>query len=72
MKYVMLIYQGPALERQAALPEEEQKQVYADYQGINQTQGVTPGLPMGRPIRRDEGGRRRLVHPRGRRPRRGH
>lgn len=49
MKYVMLIYQGTALERQAALPEEEQKQVYADYQGINQTLGVTPGLPMGLP-----------------------
>jgi hypothetical protein len=49
MKYVMLIYQGDALERQAALPEEEQKQVYADYQGINQTPGVTPGLPMGLP-----------------------
>ena len=31
MKYIMLIYQGPALERQAALTEEEQKQVYADY-----------------------------------------
>jgi hypothetical protein len=38
-----------ALERQAALPNEEQKQVYADYQGINQTPGVTPGLPMGLP-----------------------
>ncbi|TMK65291.1 MAG: hypothetical protein E6G52_05440 [Actinobacteria bacterium] len=49
MQYVMLIYQGDALERQAALPEEEQKQVYADYQGINQTPGVTPGLPMGLP-----------------------
>src|SRR5215470_1517714 len=49
MKYVMLIYQGTALERQAALPEEEQKQVNADYQEINQTQGVTPGLPMGLP-----------------------
>jgi hypothetical protein len=49
MKYVMLIYQGDALERQAALPEEEQKQVYADYQGINETPGVTPGLPMGLP-----------------------
>src|SRR6516225_8481143 len=49
MKYVMLIYQGPALERQAALPEEEQKQVYADYQGINQTPGVSPGLPLGLP-----------------------
>jgi hypothetical protein len=31
----------------AALPEEEQMQVYADYQGINQTPGVTPGLPSG-------------------------
>src|SRR5213593_4743928 len=49
MQYVMLIYQGDALERQAALPEEEQKKVYADYQGINQTPGVTPGLPMGLP-----------------------
>jgi hypothetical protein len=49
MKYIMLIYQGDALERQAALPEEEQKQVSADYQGINQTPGVTPGLPMGLP-----------------------
>ena len=49
MKYVMLVYQGPALGRQAELSEEEQKQVYADYQGINQTPGVTPGVPMGRP-----------------------
>ena len=32
---------------QAALPEDEQKQVYADYQGLNETPGVTPGLPMG-------------------------
>jgi hypothetical protein len=31
MKYVMVIYQGDALERQAALSEEERKQVYADY-----------------------------------------
>src|ERR1051326_6749643 len=49
MKYIMLIYQGDALERQAALGEDEQKEVYADYQGINQTPGVTPGLPMGLP-----------------------
>jgi hypothetical protein len=48
MKYVMLIYQGDALERQGALAEDEQK-VYADYQGINQTPGVTPGLPMSLP-----------------------
>ena len=49
MKYVMLIYQGPALERQAALPEEEQKQVYADYQAINETAGVSSGLQMQSP-----------------------
>lgn len=51
MKFVMLIYQGSALERQAALPEAEQKKVYADYQAINETPGVTPGLPMGLPER---------------------
>jgi hypothetical protein len=49
MKYIMLIYQGPALERQAALAEDEQKQVYADYQGINETPGVTTAPPMGLP-----------------------
>jgi hypothetical protein len=49
MKYVMLIYQGDALERQAALSDEEQQQVYADYHAINETPGVTPGLPMGLP-----------------------
>ena len=49
MKYVMVIYQGSALETQAALSEEEKKQVYADYQQINATPGVTPGVPMGLP-----------------------
>lgn len=49
MKYIMLIFQGPALERQAALSEDEQKQVYADYQGINQNPGVTTMPPMGLP-----------------------
>ena len=61
MKYVMLIYQGAALERQAALSEEEQKKVYADYERINETPGVTPGLPMGLPQKattvRVEGGK---------------
>jgi hypothetical protein len=47
MKYVMVIYQGEAQERQAALGEAEQKQVYADYQGINEMPGVTPLPPMG-------------------------
>lgn len=61
MKYIMLIYQGPALEEQSALSDEEQKQVAADYQAINKTPGVTPGLPMGLPENattvRIEGGR---------------
>jgi hypothetical protein len=47
MQYIMLIYQGDALERQAALPEEEQKQVWADYQGLNQMPGVTSVPPLG-------------------------
>jgi hypothetical protein len=49
LQYIMLIYQGDALERQAALPEQELKQVYADYQSLNEVPGVTPGLPMGLP-----------------------
>ena len=61
MKYVMLIYQGTAQERQAALPEEEQQRVYADYQGINEAPGVTPAPPLGPPEHattvRVEGGR---------------
>src|SRR5688572_22451521 len=61
MKYIMLIYQGDAQERQAALTDEEQKQVYADYQEITQTPGVTPVPPMGLPDTattvRVEGGR---------------
>ena len=61
MKYAMLIYQGDALERQAELSEDEQKQVAADYQALNQIPGVTPGIPMGLPANattvRVDGGR---------------
>ncbi len=49
MKYVMLIFQGDAQERQAALSDDEQKQVYADYQGINETPGVSTVPPLGVP-----------------------
>jgi hypothetical protein len=46
MKYVLLIHQGegavPGNEAWEKLSEDEQKQVYADYQAINQTPGVTP------------------------------
>jgi hypothetical protein len=53
MKYVMLIYQGttplPQSEGWAALSEDDQKQIYADYGAINKMPGVTPGAPMGLP-----------------------
>ena len=53
MKYVMLIYQGttplPGSDEWSALSEDEQKQIYADYGAINQTPGVSPGLPLGLP-----------------------
>ena len=53
MQYLMLIYQGttplPGSDAWAALPEEEQKAIYADYGALNATAGVTPGLPLGLP-----------------------
>jgi hypothetical protein len=46
MKYVLLIHQGttpvPGTDEWEPLSKDEQKQIYADYQGINQTPGVTP------------------------------
>ena len=53
MKFVLLIYQGatplPGSDRWNALPEAEQKAVYADYAELTRTKGVTPGLPLGLP-----------------------
>ena len=54
MKYMLLIHQGTAPtprspEEWARLSEEEQKSVFADYQAINETPGVTPGLQMESP-----------------------
>jgi hypothetical protein len=54
MKYMLLIHQGTTPtpldpEAWATLPEAEQKQIYADYQAINQTPGVTPGLGLDAP-----------------------
>ena len=51
MKYMLLIHQGDTPtprdpEAWATLSEDEQKAVYADYQAINQTPGVTPGVQM--------------------------
>jgi hypothetical protein len=53
MKYMLLIHQGetplPGTPEWDALSEDEQKQVYADYQAMNQTPGVTPGAWMEAP-----------------------
>jgi len=51
MKYMLLIHQGDAAtprdqDAWARLSEDEQKAVYADYQAINETPGVTPGAQM--------------------------
>ena len=51
MQYVMLIHQGDTptpddQEAWAALSPEEQQRIPADYQAVNQTPGVTPGVWM--------------------------
>ena len=51
MKYMLLIQQGSTPtprdpDAWARLSEDEQKAVFADYQAINQTPGVTPGVQM--------------------------
>jgi hypothetical protein len=53
MKYMLLIHQGstptPRSDDWNSLSEDEQKAVYADYQAINETPGVTSGLQLGDP-----------------------
>ncbi|HEY0745842.1 MAG TPA: YciI family protein [Steroidobacteraceae bacterium] len=53
MKFMLMIYQGstplPGSDAWKALPEVEQRAVYADYAEINNAPGVTPGLPLGLP-----------------------
>jgi hypothetical protein len=48
MKYLMLIHQGttplPGTPEWERLSADEQKSVYTDYQAVNGTPGVTPGL----------------------------
>jgi hypothetical protein len=51
MKYMLLIHQGDTPtprdpEAWARLSEDERRAVFADYQAINQTPGVTPGVQM--------------------------
>jgi hypothetical protein len=47
MKYMLLIHQGdtptPSSEEWERLSEDEQRQIYADYQAVNETPGVTTG-----------------------------
>jgi hypothetical protein len=47
MKYMLLIHQGdtplPGTPEWDAITEEEKAQVYADYQALGETPGVTPG-----------------------------
>ena len=54
MKYMLLIHQGDTPtprdpEAWSKLSPGEQQAVYADYQAINQTPGVTPGVQMADP-----------------------
>jgi hypothetical protein len=51
MKYMLLIHQGSAptpydQEAWGRLSADEQQAVYADYQALNQTPGVSPGLQL--------------------------
>jgi hypothetical protein len=53
MKYMLLIQHGdtptPGSPEWEAMSAEEQRAVAADYQSINQTEGVTPGVWMEAP-----------------------
>jgi hypothetical protein len=53
MQFVLMIYQGttplPGSDAWKALPEQEQKRIYAEYGELTKTPGITPGLPLGLP-----------------------
>jgi hypothetical protein len=54
MKYLLLIHQGDTPTPQspdewARLSEDDQKSIFADYQAVNETPGVTPGLWLAPP-----------------------
>jgi hypothetical protein len=50
MKYMLLIQQGdtpvPGTEAWERLSKDEQRSIYADYQMVNETPGVSPGAWM--------------------------
>jgi hypothetical protein len=53
MQFVLLIYQGttplPNSEEWKTFSDEEKKRIYTEYEAVNKTPGVTPGLPLGLP-----------------------
>ena len=53
MKYMLLIHHGdtptPGTDEWNNLSQDEQNAVYADYQALNETPGVTPGAWMESP-----------------------
>ncbi len=54
MQYVLLIHQGTTPlptdpDAWATLSEAEQKAIFEDYGALNNTPGVSPGLPLGLP-----------------------
>jgi len=53
MQFVLMIYQGaaplPGTPEWEQLSPGEQKQIYADYNALNKTEGLTAGLPLGLP-----------------------
>ena len=64
MKYMLLIHQGttpgPGTPEWDELTQDEQQAVYSDYQAVNETPGVTPGIWMESPemattVRVDDG-----------------
>ena len=69
MKFMLLIHQGttplPGTPEWDRLSGEEQGEVYASYQAVNETPGVTPGVRMAGPADaktvRVEGGRPIMV-----------
>ena len=56
MKYMLLIHQGatptPGSEEWESLTQDEQNAVYAAYQAIKETPGVSPASSCGPPRRR--------------------
>ena len=50
MKYLLLIHQGdaptPYTDAWESVPDDEKQAIYADYQALNETPGVTAGMQL--------------------------